>query len=119
MEEEDSHRPPPTPPPSSSDTEESTSDRLSEDQLLSLLGGLQLGSQQADEDEPTQPLLDSFDVEGVARFLSQDTTKRVIVMCGAGISVSAGREFSIDVIPRLSVTSRVVSVSTSANSASI
>jgi len=37
-----------------------------------------------------EPLLDSLDVGGVAAFIKSGRAKRIIVMCGAGVSVSAG-----------------------------
>eukprot|EP00899_Mesostigma_viride_P018056 jgi/Mesvir1/26251/Mv01616-RA.1 len=36
------------------------------------------------------PLLESFDLEGVARFIQSGQARNIIVMTGAGISVSAG-----------------------------
>jgi hypothetical protein len=43
-------------------------------------------------DPPKDPLLPSFDLAGVAAHLSSGKARRgrVVVMCGAGISVSAG-----------------------------
>ncbi|KAL1499407.1 hypothetical protein AB1Y20_011612 [Prymnesium parvum] len=40
--------------------------------------------------EPRVPLLQSFDLAGVASLLASGGARNVIVMCGAGISVSAG-----------------------------
>ncbi|KAJ9508116.1 hypothetical protein QJQ45_021460 [Haematococcus lacustris] len=37
-----------------------------------------------------KPLLPSFDLEGVAQLISAGAVGRIVVMCGAGISVSAG-----------------------------
>ena len=37
-----------------------------------------------------QPLLPSFDLAGVAQLIQGGRAKRIICMCGAGISVSAG-----------------------------
>ncbi|CAE8624507.1 unnamed protein product [Polarella glacialis] len=37
-----------------------------------------------------EKVLPSFDLEGVARYLADKECKRVVVMCGAGISTSAG-----------------------------
>ena len=42
------------------------------------------------EPEPRQPLLTSFDVAGVAEYIKSGKCKRIVVMAGAGISVSAG-----------------------------
>ena len=39
---------------------------------------------------PRPPLLSSSDLAGVARLISEGKATRIIVMCGAGISVSAG-----------------------------
>ncbi|GAX78526.1 hypothetical protein CEUSTIGMA_g5966.t1 [Chlamydomonas eustigma] len=39
---------------------------------------------------PEEPVLSSFDLEGVAKYISDGNAKNIIVMCGAGISVSAG-----------------------------
>ena len=36
------------------------------------------------------PLLSSFDLEGVADLIRSGRAKRIVLMCGAGISVSAG-----------------------------
>ena len=36
------------------------------------------------------PVMDSFDLEGVAAKILDGTFKRIVVMAGAGISVSAG-----------------------------
>ena len=45
----------------------------------------------AQPDKGPEPVLDSFDLEGVARFIqSRGVNCKIIVMCGAGISVSAG-----------------------------
>lgn len=42
------------------------------------------------EEEQKQRLLDTFDLEGIARYVAEKECKRVVVMCGAGISTSAG-----------------------------
>ena len=39
---------------------------------------------------PYPPVLKSFDLAGVADYIKANSCKNVIVMCGAGISVSAG-----------------------------
>jgi NAD+-dependent protein deacetylase SIR2 len=36
------------------------------------------------------PLIPTFDVEGVAKFITDHNVKNILVMCGAGISVAAG-----------------------------
>merc|ERR1719329_2122429 len=36
------------------------------------------------------PRLASFDLDGIARYIKEYECKRVVVMCGAGISTSAG-----------------------------
>ena len=36
------------------------------------------------------PVLSSFDMEGIARYIADKGCKQVVVMCGAGISTSAG-----------------------------
>ena len=40
--------------------------------------------------ERYEPLLSSFDLKGVAEKILDGSASRIIVMCGAGISVSAG-----------------------------
>ncbi|OLQ05606.1 NAD-dependent protein deacetylase sirtuin-2 [Symbiodinium microadriaticum] len=42
------------------------------------------------EEEPEEPVLDSFDVAGVAKYLKDHECKDVVVMCGAGLSTAAG-----------------------------
>lgn len=39
---------------------------------------------------PKKPLLDSFDIAGVVKYIKEKNVKRIMVMCGAGISVAAG-----------------------------
>merc|ERR1712159_565203 len=41
-------------------------------------------------ENPHEKVLDSFDLAGVAKYISDGKAKHIIVMCGAGISVSAG-----------------------------
>lgn len=44
--------------------------------------------------EPKRPLLASCDLEGVANYIIEHRCRRVVVMCGAGISTSSGvRDF--------------------------
>ena len=40
--------------------------------------------------QPKQPLLPSFDLAGVASLIASGGARRIVLMCGAGISVSAG-----------------------------
>lgn len=42
------------------------------------------------EEEPEEPVLDSFDVAGIAKYLKDHECKDVVVMCGAGLSTAAG-----------------------------
>ena len=42
------------------------------------------------EPDPREPLLSSFDIAGVAEYIKSGKCKRIVVMAGAGISVSAG-----------------------------
>ncbi|CAJ1368609.1 unnamed protein product [Effrenium voratum] len=42
------------------------------------------------QDEKLPPLLSSFDMECIARYIAEKGCKQVVVMCGAGISTSAG-----------------------------
>ena len=44
----------------------------------------------AAEEPRKEPLLESFDVKGVAELIRSGRAKNIVVMCGAGISVSAG-----------------------------
>merc|ERR1719413_227856 len=37
-----------------------------------------------------EALLETFDLEGVARYVAEHSCRRIVVMCGAGISTSAG-----------------------------
>ncbi|DBA77969.1 TPA: hypothetical protein ACH3X1_009129 [Trebouxia sp. C0004] len=57
--------------------------------LNALLSGLNLASGKAQEDKQ-QPLLDSFDLKDVAERIKSGKAKRILCMCGAGLSVSAG-----------------------------
>lgn len=36
------------------------------------------------------PLIPTFDVDGVAKYITENNVKKILVMCGAGISVAAG-----------------------------
>eukprot|EP00928_Gymnodinium_smaydae_P027918 TRINITY_DN21436_c0_g3_i1.p1 TRINITY_DN21436_c0_g3~~TRINITY_DN21436_c0_g3_i1.p1 ORF type:complete len:383 (-),score=48.77 TRINITY_DN21436_c0_g3_i1:14-1105(-) len=42
------------------------------------------------EEQPRERMLNSFDVEGIASYIAEKGCQRVVVMCGAGISTSAG-----------------------------
>mmetsp|Transcript_121071 Transcript_121071/g.270652 ORF Transcript_121071/g.270652 Transcript_121071/m.270652 type:complete len:564 (+) Transcript_121071:68-1759(+) len=42
------------------------------------------------EKQLRERLLDTFDIEGVARYMTNSGAHRIVVMCGAGISTSAG-----------------------------
>lgn len=42
------------------------------------------------QEEKMPPVLSSFDMEGIARYIADKGCKQVVVMCGAGISASAG-----------------------------
>ena len=61
--------------------------------LYELLGKLNLAERGVEEEEqgpPREPLLSSFDLEGVAERIRSGQARNVVVMAGAGISVSAG-----------------------------
>eukprot|EP00873_Tetraselmis_striata_P007124 jgi/Tetstr1/427388/TSEL_017552.t1 len=57
-----------------------------QDYIAEALGGLSFGPQA----EARPPVLDSFDLQGVAKLILDGKARKVVVMCGAGISVSAG-----------------------------
>merc|ERR1719506_1370320 len=40
--------------------------------------------------DPMPPVLESFDLDGVARYIQEHRCKQIVVVCGAGISTSAG-----------------------------
>lgn len=42
------------------------------------------------EEEPQERMLESFDLDGIAKYALERRCQRVVVMCGAGISTSAG-----------------------------
>ncbi|KAL3135315.1 hypothetical protein ABBQ32_007510 [Trebouxia sp. C0010 RCD-2024] len=71
--------------------EEPSSSQVAEEDvgLDTLLSELKLepGETQA---AARQPLLDSFDLKGIAERIRSGKAKRILCMCGAGISVSAG-----------------------------
>jgi NAD-dependent deacetylase sirtuin 2 len=48
------------------------------------------GGNRLPQEQPMDPVLGSFDLEGVARYIQENECKRVVVMCGAGLSTSAG-----------------------------
>jgi len=47
-------------------------------------------SREPDSEQPLEPVLNSFDLAGVARHILDRKCKHIVVMCGAGISTSAG-----------------------------
>lgn len=42
------------------------------------------------EEQQQSQILDSFDIEGIAKHIAEHEVSRIVVMCGAGISTSAG-----------------------------
>ena len=59
--------------------------------LMERLAAQRLGVSSSELREATiEPVLDSFDLKGVAEYIKSGRAKNVIVMTGAGISVSAG-----------------------------
>jgi NAD-dependent deacetylase sirtuin 2 len=52
-----------------------------------LSGGRRSGPQ---EEEQMEAVLACFDLDGISRYIKENECKRVVVMCGAGISTSAG-----------------------------
>lgn len=46
--------------------------------------------QRPSEEEPCDPILRTFDIEGLAQHLVEKECKNVVVMCGAGLSTAAG-----------------------------
>mmetsp|Transcript_65667 Transcript_65667/g.137275 ORF Transcript_65667/g.137275 Transcript_65667/m.137275 type:complete len:371 (-) Transcript_65667:570-1682(-) len=42
------------------------------------------------DEEKRERMLSSFDLEGIAQYIAEKECKKVVVMCGAGISTSAG-----------------------------
>jgi NAD-dependent deacetylase sirtuin 2 len=86
----------PAPPPPTTMKNEAAQDSSSssseedddlEDYLMSMLGKLNVAE---DKVATEKPLLRSFDLSGVAEYIQKGNCKNVIVMVGAGISVSAG-----------------------------
>lgn len=53
---------------------------------VKLLGG----NRKSREETPMDPVLTTFDIDGIARYIKEHECKNVVVMCGAGISTSAG-----------------------------
>lgn len=50
-----------------------------------------LGRQQEpEEEESREKMLQSFDIDGIAKYIGEHECRRIVVMCGAGISTSAG-----------------------------
>jgi len=54
------------------------------------LEALQMMRRAPPEEEQMEQVLPSFDIEGIARYIAEKECKKVVVMCGAGISTSAG-----------------------------
>ncbi|CAK8995484.1 NAD-dependent protein deacetylase sirtuin-2 (Regulatory protein SIR2 homolog 2) (SIR2-like protein 2), partial [Durusdinium trenchii] len=52
--------------------------------LDALQGGLRR------EEPPREPMLTSFDVKGIAQYMTERPCQNVVVLCGAGMSTSAG-----------------------------
>merc|ERR1719188_56708 len=51
---------------------------------------LTMGCREDCREEVKPAMLESFDLEGIARYISEKEVHRIVVMCGAGISTSAG-----------------------------
>ena len=81
--------PPPPPPPSSS---RSGAADETDDAFKDLIGKFVnlMGEQKKAKPAPSEKLLDSLDIDGVAAGIRGGKFKNIIVMSGAGISVSAG-----------------------------
>mmetsp|Transcript_29076 Transcript_29076/g.64217 ORF Transcript_29076/g.64217 Transcript_29076/m.64217 type:complete len:389 (-) Transcript_29076:773-1939(-) len=58
--------------------------------IIELLRKMTMQPKVPEEEEIPPPLLSSFDLKGVAELIKSGKAKRIICMCGAGISVSAG-----------------------------
>lgn len=67
---------------------DSASESDEEIDLNALLSGLQIAG--GGQTKQRQPLLDSFDLKGIAERIKSGKVKRIVCMCGAGLSVSAG-----------------------------
>ncbi|CAJ1452440.1 unnamed protein product [Effrenium voratum] len=57
---------------------------------LDALRASRLQEDRRGQEEPRDAVLESFDIEGVAKYMQASKCKNVVVMCGAGISTSAG-----------------------------
>jgi NAD-dependent deacetylase sirtuin 2 len=70
----------------------SSSSSSSSEGVRELLKRLALGNDEEREKSlaSRQPKLKSRDLEGVAAYMRSDACKNIVVMCGAGVSVSAG-----------------------------
>ncbi|KAK9819677.1 hypothetical protein WJX72_000986 [[Myrmecia] bisecta] len=66
---------------------ESDDDGLTSALMAKLLASMSLESKPP---PPREPLLESFDLKGIASLIKSGKTKRIVCMVGAGISVSAG-----------------------------
>lgn len=51
---------------------------------------MQVMAPRPSEEEPREDMLESFDIEGIARYIAEKECRKIVVMCGAGISTSAG-----------------------------
>jgi NAD-dependent SIR2 family protein deacetylase len=47
-------------------------------------------SRKAAPEKPRKALLESFDLEGISKYIAEKEVKNIVVMCGAGLSTSAG-----------------------------
>ena len=50
-----------------------------------------------------EPLLESFDLEGIAKYIQAGKAKRIVCLCGAGISVNAGLSLYLPNIDHCSI----------------
>jgi len=70
--------------------EEEDDDANFQEFLLSMMGKLNIRKAEQPASSELSSVLNSFDLEGVADYIQKGRCKNVIVMAGAGISVSAG-----------------------------
>lgn len=57
---------------------------------LALMAGLAVTCAASAAPQKHDPVLTSFDLQGVAEYIQAGKARNIVVMCGAGISVSAG-----------------------------
>jgi len=57
---------------------------------LQVLQVLQEREEAPRQEEQQEPMLESFDIEGIAQYIAEKECKKVVVMCGAGLSTAAG-----------------------------